>query len=104
MRSKSFLAAVFVAAFTLSAAAQNAPTRIRGTVEKLDGQTLMVKSRDGQSLSITLAPDVEIITLVKKSRAADPKLARLKERWAQPLDSPSAPYATVSPFARCSTA
>ena len=37
--------------------------------EKLDGHNLTVKSRDGQSLSITLAPDVDIITLVKKSLA-----------------------------------
>lgn len=42
------------------------PTRVRGTVEKLDDHNLTVKSRDGQSLSITLAPDVGIITLVKK--------------------------------------
>src|SRR5882762_4872137 len=45
------------------------PTRVRGTVEKLDGHNLTVKSRDGQSLSITLAPDVDILTLVKKSLA-----------------------------------
>src|SRR6185295_3640949 len=44
-------------------------TRVRGTVEKLDDHNLTVKSRDGQSLSITLAPDVDIITLVKKSLA-----------------------------------
>ena len=69
MRSKSFLAAVFVAAFTLSAAAQNAPTRIRGTVEKLDGQTLMVKARDGQSLSIALAPNFTVRAVVAKTVA-----------------------------------
>jgi len=45
------------------------PTRVRGTVEKLDDHNLTVKSRDGQSLSITLAPDVDILTLVKKSLA-----------------------------------
>ena len=45
------------------------PTRIRGTVDKLDGQNLMVKSRDGQTLTIELAPDVAVITLVKKSVA-----------------------------------
>jgi hypothetical protein len=45
------------------------PTRIRGTVEKLDGPNLMVKSREGQSLSIVLAPNVEVITLVKKTLA-----------------------------------
>src|SRR5712671_2973588 len=41
------------------------PTRIRGTVDKLNGQNLMVKSRDGQTLSIELAANVAVITLVK---------------------------------------
>src|SRR5512133_1077448 len=45
------------------------PTRIRGTVETLDGPNLMVKSREGQSLSVVLAPNVEVITLVKKTLA-----------------------------------
>jgi hypothetical protein len=45
------------------------PTRIRGTADKLDGQNLMVKSRDGQTLSIELAANVAVITLVKKSIA-----------------------------------
>ena len=45
------------------------PTRIRGTVDKLDGQNLMVKSRDGQTLTIELAANVAVITLVKKSIA-----------------------------------
>ena len=45
------------------------PTRIRGTVDKLDGQNLMVKSRDGQTLTIELAANVAVITLVRKSVA-----------------------------------
>ena len=45
------------------------PTRIRGTVDKLDGQNLMVKLRDGQTLTIVLAANVAVITLVKKSIA-----------------------------------
>jgi hypothetical protein len=45
------------------------PTRIRGTVDKLDGQNLMVKSRDGQTLTIELAVNLDVITLVKKSIA-----------------------------------
>ena len=45
------------------------PTRIRGTVDKLDGQNLVVKSRDGQTLTIELAANVAVITLVKKSVA-----------------------------------
>ena len=48
---------------------QGTPTRARGVVDKLDGQTLTVKSREGAVLTIALAPDVAIQTLVKKSLA-----------------------------------
>jgi hypothetical protein len=51
------------------AAPQGTPTRIRGTVDKLDGNTLTVKTKDGQSLSIALADNVVIQYLVKKSLA-----------------------------------
>jgi hypothetical protein len=50
-------------------AAQGTPTRIRGTVDKLDGNTLSVKTKDGQSASIALADNVVIQYLVKKSLA-----------------------------------
>jgi hypothetical protein len=67
------IAAVVVALFALPALAQNpsqgTPTRVRGVVDKLDGQTLTVKSREGEVLTIALAPDVAIQTLVKKSLA-----------------------------------
>jgi hypothetical protein len=53
------------------------PTRIRGTVDKLDGQNLTVKSRDGQMLTIELAANVAVITLVKKSIADIRRLRRL---------------------------
>jgi hypothetical protein len=73
MRSKLFLATVFVVALVLPAAAQNppdtTPTRIRGTVDKLDGQTLLIKSRDGQSLSVALAPNFTVLGVVTKSVA-----------------------------------
>src|SRR5712671_6677452 len=43
------------------------PTRIRGTVEKLDGQTLTVKSREGPVLTIALGPTLSVSGIVKKS-------------------------------------
>jgi hypothetical protein len=43
------------------------PVRVRGTVEKLDGQTLVVKSREGEPVSVTLAPNYGVVYLVKKS-------------------------------------
>jgi hypothetical protein len=71
--TKLLLAGALMALLALPAAAQNAPegtpTRIRGTVEKLDGQSLMVESRDGQQLTIVLAPNFAVRYLVKKSLA-----------------------------------
>src|SRR5271156_1930912 len=67
------IAALLIALFALPAPAQNpsqgTPARVRGVVDKLDGQTLTVKSREGEVLTIALAPDVAIQTLVKKSIA-----------------------------------
>ncbi len=71
--TKLLLAGALIALIALPAAAQNAPegtpTRVRGTVEKVDGQNLTVKSRDGQELTIVLAPNVTVAYLVKKSLA-----------------------------------
>jgi hypothetical protein len=72
MRRTSFLAAVIIALIGLPAFAQAppaaAPARIRGTVDKLDGQALTVKQRDGQTVTVTVAPNA-VQTLVKKSLA-----------------------------------
>ena len=75
MRSTSFFAFVLLAALTGPAFAQAPPSTppsgppvyVRGTVDKLDGQNLTVKSRDGQSLSIALAPNFTVRAVVAKS-------------------------------------
>jgi hypothetical protein len=73
MPMKLLLAGALIALLAVPAGAQQAPqgtpTRIRGTVEKLDGQTLTVKSREGQQVTVTLAPNVTIGYLIKKSLA-----------------------------------
>jgi hypothetical protein len=73
MWSKFLFAGAFIALLTLPAVAQappeTTPARIRGTVAKLDGQTLTVKSREGPELTIALAPNFTIAYLVKKSLA-----------------------------------
>jgi hypothetical protein len=73
MTTKLPFAGALIALLALPAAAQNTPegtpTRIRGTVEKLDGQALAVKSRDGQQLTIALAPNFAVSAVVKKSLA-----------------------------------
>jgi hypothetical protein len=61
------LAATF-ALSSVSAQAQN--VRVRGTIEKLDGNVLMVKSRDGAELKLVLKDNVRIAGVVKASLAA----------------------------------
>ena len=73
MTTKLLLTGALIALLALPAVAQNAPqgtpTRIRGTVEKLDGQKLMVKARDGSAVTIDLAPNYAVRAVVKRSVA-----------------------------------
>ena len=52
--TRPLLALAMVAGSTLYAVAQQAPTpsRVRGTLEKIDGDTLDVKSRSGEELKL----------------------------------------------------
>jgi hypothetical protein len=68
MRSTSIFALIVIAALSTAAFAQ-VPSRVRGTVDKLDGHLLSVKQRDGQTATIMLAPKVTIQYLVKRSLA-----------------------------------
>jgi hypothetical protein len=52
-----------------AALAQQKPLRIRGTIEKVDGNTLTVKARSGESLKITTPDDVRVQGLAKASLA-----------------------------------
>jgi len=73
MRWNSLFAVIVIAALTAPALAQappaGTPMRVRGTVEKLDGQLLSVKRRDAGTATITLAPNATIQYLVKKTLA-----------------------------------
>jgi hypothetical protein len=73
MMTRLLLAGALIALIVLPVAAQNppqgTPTRIRGTVEKLDGQNLTVKSREGPELAIVLAANLTVSYLVKKNLA-----------------------------------
>ena len=73
MRPISCLAGAILALLVLPALAQEGtPTRIRGTIEKLDGQTLVVKSREGQELSVILSNDLKV-SAVNKAQLSDIK-------------------------------
>ena len=41
--------------------------RVRGTIEQVEGQTLMVKSRDGAELKVVLADNALVVGIVKAS-------------------------------------
>jgi hypothetical protein len=66
--ARGVLAAVLVTAFASASWAQQPQTmRIRGTIEKLDGNTLSVKSRDGAEMQVKLTDDVRVVDVVKAS-------------------------------------
>jgi len=52
-----------------AAAQAPAPVRVRGTIEKVDGQNLTVKSRDGKTLTVKLADKAKVTAMVKASLA-----------------------------------
>lgn len=72
MRSTPILVLGLFAMLAAPALAQAPPASrmfVRGTVEKLDGDTLTVKSRDGKDLSIALKPNFAVRAVVAKSLA-----------------------------------
>jgi len=59
-------ALIIAAIVSSSVLAQEAPpVRIRGTIEKVDGNTLMVKARDGSSVKVTFADNARVTAMVK---------------------------------------
>jgi hypothetical protein len=66
------LAIVFALPVAPALAADADTVRVRGTIEKLDGSTLMVTSREGESVAITLAPDTAV-SAVAAAAASDIK-------------------------------
>ena len=73
MRLLPLLLASLVVAAGLSTpgrAADGTPTHIRGTVQSLDGQTLVVASRDGPVVTVLLGKEVKVSTLTKVDLAA----------------------------------
>src|ERR1700689_1396059 len=55
--------------FASSMAAAQAPLRVRGTIESVDGPNLSVKARDGAMMKVKLTDDAKVLTLDKKSLA-----------------------------------
>jgi len=66
---RPLLALAMVAASTLYAIAQQAPvpSRVRGTVEAVDGDMLTVKSRGGEDVKLHMTSDVRIVGIARIS-------------------------------------
>ncbi len=48
-------------------AAAQTPTRVRGTIESATEQALTIKSRDGQTVTVMLAPNFAVVAVSKAS-------------------------------------
>jgi len=69
--ARPLIAAAMVAASVLGAIAQQppTPTRVRGTIEGVDGDLLVVKSRSGEDVKLRLTSDAKVVGIIKISLA-----------------------------------
>jgi hypothetical protein len=65
IRTITALLFVAVSAAAVAQAPEAPPLRIRGTVEKLDGQNLTVKARSGESMTVKMKDDFVVMGVVK---------------------------------------
>jgi hypothetical protein len=49
----------------LALAQQTSPSRVRGTIESVEGETLMVKSRSGEDVRLKMTGDIRVVGIVK---------------------------------------
>jgi hypothetical protein len=66
---RPLVAIAMVAASTLYAIAQQppSPSRVRGTIESLDGDVLSVKSRSGEDVKLHMTADMRVVGITKIS-------------------------------------
>ncbi len=69
IRAIAILLIAAVSAVALAQAPANPPVRIRGTVEKIDGQILTIKANNGQSMTVKLADNYVVMGIAKASVA-----------------------------------
>jgi hypothetical protein len=69
--ARPLVAVAMVVASVLGAIAQQppTPTRVRGTIEGVDGDVLMVKSRGGEDVKLHMTADMKVVGIVKISLA-----------------------------------
>jgi hypothetical protein len=66
---RAFAAAFFAIVLASTIASAQAPTRVRGTIEQVDGNTLTIKARDGTVLKVVLADNAVVLAIEKRSLA-----------------------------------
>jgi hypothetical protein len=68
---RPLIAVTMVAASSLFAIAQQPPTpsRVRGTIESVDGDVIAVKSRSGEDVKLHMTGDMRVVGIVKISLA-----------------------------------
>jgi hypothetical protein len=69
--TRPLIAAAMVIASSLYAVAQQPPTpsRVRGTIESVDGDVLSVKSRSGEDVKLHMTGDIKVVGIIKISLA-----------------------------------
>jgi hypothetical protein len=67
--TRLLLATAIVAASCSTVTAQQQTLRVRGTIEKVDGNVLTLKSSDGTEMTLTLTDNAMIVAVVKASMA-----------------------------------
>ena len=73
--TRPLIAVAMVAASTFAAVAQKAPvpTRVRGTIESVDGDVLGIKTREGSDVKVRMTDNVAVFAVVKT------ELSQIKE-------------------------
>jgi hypothetical protein len=69
--TRPLVAVAMVVASSLLAIAQQppSPTRVRGTIERVDGDMLSVKSRSGEDVKLRMTGDMRLVGIIKISLA-----------------------------------
>ena len=65
MRSLAALALIAVSSSTRVAQQPPTPSRVRGTIEGVDGDVLSVKSRSGEDVKLHMTGDMRVVGIIK---------------------------------------
>jgi hypothetical protein len=66
---RSFATLALIAVALPAVAQQTAPSRVRGTIEGVDGDVLAVKSRSGEDVQLHMTGDMKVVGIIKISLA-----------------------------------